>query len=252
MSNRKSAFQSDTPNPAQYFLSWSNTLKCFKYFDKEKKESVPVPLPLKFLSLEIMHTVKGFHKDHESGIYANEVKHIGEEPVSVKCFDHGEIASGLWKDIKPLVENVGGKYHQSLYIMTESGRLLNISLKGAGVSSWFEFTKKTKARLSDEWVIVEEYGEGKTGSVEYTYPKFRFDGNISVEQEKTADACFDELEEYLKKYKSTSEEEKEPRSESAQDNTPDEMDILVNGEKEVNTNEVWDGETSDPLDEPPF
>ena len=47
-----------------------------------------------------MHTVRGWSNSSESGIYSNEVQYIGQEELNVRSFKGGEIACGLWKDIK--------------------------------------------------------------------------------------------------------------------------------------------------------
>lgn len=233
MSNRRSVFQNENPNPATLFLQWKSEQKKFAYYDKEKEANQFVDIPFSFLVLDILQTVKGYHKALDCGIYSNEIKNISEDSLNVKAFSNNtEIAKGLWSDIKADVDVVGGKYCQSIYAMTKGGKLINIALQGASLGEWFEFTKKSKSRLSDEWVTVGGYGEGKNGSVTYSFPTFEFSGSLDEDSSKVADGCFDVFEAYIKKYLKADEKSNEPSN-----HTDDEMEILANGEKEVNEDE---------------
>lgn len=206
MSNRKNAFNSESSNPAKVFLEWKSNDKCFAYYDKDKKENVKIPLPFTFVVLEEMHTVKGWNDASGSGIFSNEVKFISKEELTVKAFKGGEIAKGLYSEIKPKINNAGGVYHKSLYVMSTDGELMNVSFKGAAVKEWGEFTQKTRTRLTDEWVTVAEAKEGKKGSVTFNTPVFKFDGSLDDAHGQLADSNFDILEAYLKSYKAKVEQ----------------------------------------------
>jgi len=199
-SNRKQAFQSPSSNPATKFIDWKSNDKSFSYYDKEKRENVLIPLPFTFLVLEEMHTVKGWHDASQSGIFSNEVKFISNEIITVKPFKGNEIASGLYKDIKPKIVAAGGHYVKSVYVMLEDGAIANLQLKGSAVQSWSEFTQKTRSRLTDEWITVQTAKEDKKGSVKFSVPEFAFNKSLSDSQGEQADAAFDILEAYLKTY----------------------------------------------------
>jgi hypothetical protein len=201
MSNRRNAFTNENPNPAELFIQWKSDHQKFAFWDKEKEANIFIELPFKFLTLDVLQTVKGYNPKRKSGIYANEVKRISTEQLTVRYFDEKElIAQGLWNDIKETVDMHKGHYALSIYIMLENGTMANLSLKGAGVGQWFEFTKKTKSRLYDEWITVNGFKEGKQGSVEFTYPIFEFDGSLADNDAQNADIVFDTLEMYLKSY----------------------------------------------------
>lgn len=159
-------------NPATKFLSWSSNDKCFKYYDKEKKEDVLVPLPLKFVILEHYHTVKGWNDASESGIYSNEVLFTGTEELEVKAFKGGLLAKGLYKEIKHTVAEKGGHYCRSIYVVLETGELANISLKGSAVREYSEFDKLHSNKWQNNWFAVTDAKEAKKGSVKYTVPVF--------------------------------------------------------------------------------
>ncbi len=219
MSNRKQAFETSQPNPATMFIEWKSDDRKFSYFNKdigEKGEKVAIDLPFKFLVLEQMHTVKGWNDASESGIYSNEVKYIGKEPVNVRSFKGGDIANGLYKDIKQTISEAGGVYHKSIYIMLEGGILANVALKGSSVREWSEFTQKTVKRLYDEWVTVGSAREEKKGSINYSVPVFEFDGSLCDEDAQLANDTFDVLEAYLIQYKKNG-----IQSDTVEDATPD-------------------------------
>lgn len=206
MSNRKKAFANENPNPAQIFIEWKSDHQKFCYWDKEKEANIFIELPFKFLTLEVLQTVKGYNPKRKSGIYSNEVKRISEEKLTVRYFNEKElIAEGYWNDIKEDVDMHKGHYALSIYIMLEDGRMANLSLKGAGVGQWFEFTKKTRSRLSDEWIVINSYKEGKQGAVEYTYPVFEYKVSLNDKDSLMADEVFNTLELYLQSYLSAKE-----------------------------------------------
>ena len=199
-SNRRNAFSTPQSNPATKFLSWKSNDKQFSYYDKETKENVLVPLPLKFLVLDEMHSISGWNDATQSGIYSNEVKFISKETMTVKPFKGNEIAKGLYKDIKEKVKSAGGHYVKSIYIMLEDGTLANLQLKGSAVQKWGEFTAKGKQRLVDEWVVVDKAVDGKKGAVKFTTPDFRFLQSITDAESELADECFNTLEAYMNTY----------------------------------------------------
>ena len=211
MSNRTKVNASTSNNPVTKFLEWKSNDRCFSYYDKLESKNVQVELPFKFLFLDQLHTVKGWNDASASGIYSNEVKFIGKEPLTVKAFKGGEIAKGFYSEIKDKVKNAGGHYVKSVYIMLENGELANIQLKGSAVQQWGEFSKEPK-RLSSEWISVKKVIEGKKGAVKYTTPDFEFDGELTDTQ--TADDCFDILEAYLKSYLTKVEVVAEPEAET--------------------------------------
>jgi hypothetical protein len=199
-SNRRGAFSQPQSNPATKFFDWKSNDKCFEYYDKEAQAKVQIPLPFKFLVLDELHAIKGWNDATSSGIFSNEVKFISKEVMTVKPFKGNEIAKGLYKDIKEKIVAAGGHYVKSIYIMLEDGTLANIQLKGAAVQKWGEFTAKTRQRLPDEWVIVENVVDGKKGAVKFYTPDFKFERSLSESESEQADECFNTLESYLKTY----------------------------------------------------
>lgn len=221
--SRASEFKNENPNPAQRFLEWKSENKCFQFYDKEAQQRVDVKLPFKFLTLKEMHTVKGWSDSSESAIFANEVKFIGTEPLNVRSFKGGEIAKGLYKDIKSRVKDFGGHYVKSIYIMTEDGEIWNISLKGSAVQSWGDFTQKSRSRLSDEWVVVEDAEERKKGSIKYTVPVFKYQTSLSKDEGTKADQVYATLKMYMDTYQAANVQVEEMESGQTRELPPEEV-----------------------------
>ena len=195
--SRKSEFTSSYEKPATMYLEWSSNEKCFKYWNNQDKENVLVQLPFTFLVLKEMHTVKGWHDKSQSGIYANEVKNISSETIEVKSFKGGLLAKGIYKEIKEIINNVGGNYVKSIYAMTTTGEVINIALKGAAVQEWGEAFNKGRSRMADEWITVAAADDRKKGSVKYSVPLFAFNKSLNDVENKLADVAYEKLESAL-------------------------------------------------------
>lgn len=221
--SRKDEFKNENPNPAKRFLDWKSDNKCFSYYDKEKEERIEVPLPFKFLVLKEMQTVKGWNDASESAIYSNEVKYLSTEELNVRSFKGGEIAKGLYKDIRSKVIDAGGHYVKSIYIMTEDNEIWNLQLKGSAVSEWGEFTKKSKSRLFDEWVEVTEAEERKKGSIKYSVPVFMYNTSLTEAEGNKADEVYKILEVYMNAYL-------DAKTIDQDDKTIEEAEALINQE----------------------
>lgn len=190
---RKSEVQKTNSNPAEIFLEWSSANQCFTYWDKQESERKNVKLPFTFLFLAERTTVRGYDANAEAGIYSNEVQYLSEE-LEVKNFKSKVIAKGLWKEISAEVDKAGGRFAKSIYAMTKKGNLININLSGGAVGEWFEFTKKSKSRLTDEWVTVESAEERKKGATKYFVPVFKYNVSLTDAEAKQADECYDIFE----------------------------------------------------------
>ena len=187
-------------NPTSKYLEWKSNDKSFSYYDKAAGKNVKVELPLKFLFLQNYHTVKGWNDSSESGIYSNEVFFIGSEPMTVRSFKGGVIAEGLYKDIKPVIINAGGKYNRSIYVMLEDGTVANISLKGSAVRQWSDFMESNKGSVENQFIEVLTSNDEKKGSIKYSTPNFTMGSALTKTQSLKADNVTDELKVYLDGY----------------------------------------------------
>jgi hypothetical protein len=150
-----------------------------------------------------MSTIKGWHDASGSGIYSNEVKNTKAEPLSVRAFKGGEIASGLYQDIKGKVNSAGGDYYVSLYAEL-GGEVVNFSFKGAALMKWSEFSKENRKQFLGNYVNVLSASDEKKGSVKYSVPVFTIGNNIDASVSELSDKNYDNLVDYFKSRKANS------------------------------------------------
>jgi hypothetical protein len=187
-------------NPAKKFLEWKSEKECFSYYDREKSENIDVNLPIKFLFIEHYHTVKGWHDASESKIYSNEVYSIGSKELTVKSYKGGELAKGLYKNIKDKIKSFGGRYYRSIYVMLDDGELINIQLKGAAVKDYSDFYQEKNHLLDNQWIVIKDVKKEKKGRIEYTVPVFSLGDTITRAEDKKAMEVSRLMQNYVDSY----------------------------------------------------
>lgn len=174
-------------NPATRWFTWAGggDQGYVEWYDKDAKQNVKMESPFTFLLLDELSTVKGWHEGSESAIYANEVRDLRQETLLVRSFKGGELASGLYTDIKDKVSARGGHYHGSVYIAYKDGdelKIGNLGLKGAALSAWMDFKKSAPSKKNAEGkslkayfidaVVVNGFADGKKGGTKFRTPTF--------------------------------------------------------------------------------
>lgn len=174
-------------NPSTRWFEWAggDDGGFVRWYNKDTKQDVKIEGAFTFLLLDELSTVKGWHEPSESSIYANEVRDLRQEALVVRSFKGGELASGLYTDIKDRIVAKGGHYHASIYVAYKDGnelRLGNLGLKGAALSAWMEFKKASPAKKDAngksvraffvDAVKITGYEDAKKGATNYRIPKF--------------------------------------------------------------------------------
>jgi hypothetical protein len=110
-------------NPASRWFEFASGVDggFVRYYDKEAEKQVALGDAntggtFTLILLDELATVKGWHDASESGIFANEVRDTRQDILVVKSFKGGELASGLYADIKDRIVAVGGHFVSSCYI----------------------------------------------------------------------------------------------------------------------------------------
>ena len=178
-----------------------------RYYDKEAGKQVEVGEKFAFLLLDELASVKGWHDASDSGIYSNEVRDTRQDVLVVKSFKGGELASGLYAQIRDRVGNLGGHFHGSCYIAYKDGdqyKLGNIGFKGAALMTWMAFKKQAgrkdgRPAYYVDAVRINGYEEGTKGRVTYRVPKFSL-APASEEANAQAVALDKELQSFLSEY----------------------------------------------------
>jgi hypothetical protein len=190
-------------NPSELYLEYNSDEKCFVYYNKETKENVKVGFPFKFVFLDERQTVGGWSKAEECSLYANEVKYLGKEELTVKYSKGKALAvKGLYKDIKEKLTAIGGKYYRSIYLVFE-GKIVNLKLKGSATAAWGDFASKNKNKFLTNYIIIEDVVAKKSGGIKYTVPIFEI--GEEIENGEVIDTIAEPLYEYLDQKKSNYE-----------------------------------------------
>lgn len=238
--------QSNLVNPAKKFLQWRGEIKfteingkiektdrhCFSYYDATKKEEpckgqMELNLPVTFLVLDILHTIKGYNESAKAGFYSNEIR--GDmwktHPFKVRC-GKDDFTEGLYAEIKDEVKGAGGKYCQSVYaLMKEEGVWVinNFQFTGTARDSWMEFCKKNDIEKCA--VTVKTWTVGEKGNNKFNVPVFEA---VPVSKDTDDIAIAEDREilqpyfkSYFEKQGTPQKEEKPEYASSAEDITPD-------------------------------
>lgn len=184
-------------------MEWDGESGSLRYYDKAKKENIPVGNKFTFILLDQLGCIRGWHDATESGIYSNEVKDTRRDPFIVKAFKGQQpLAQGIYSDIRDRVANVGGKFHANLYIAFRNGDDLQIGsiiLKGAALREWMEFAKASRADLYSKAIAINGCKEGKKGKITFQTPVFSTK-DITSETNEEATKLDMILQSYLKAY----------------------------------------------------
>lgn len=200
----------NNPNPAVKFFEWNGENGVVRYYDKEKKSNVDMPLPFGFLLLDELASVRGWHDASNSGIYSNEVRDTRTDLMVVKAFKGGTLAEGLYRDIKDRVNAVGGQFNANCYIaFKQHGELAigSIKFKGAALGAWMEFRKDHRSDLYQKAISVTSFTEGKKGRIVFRTPTFKLT-ETSAETDAAAVKLDKALQAWLDGYLSRRTEDK--------------------------------------------
>lgn len=192
----------NAPNPAVRWFEWNGEHGKVRYYDKDAKANVDVPLPFTFLLLDELASVRGWDDASASGIYSNEVRDTTKDVLVVKTFKGGTIAEGYYKAIKDRVNTRGASYVANCYIATKVDdvlRLCSLRLKGSALGSWMEFRKAHRSGLFESAVRITGFTEGKKGRIVFRMPTFELK-SVSPETNAAALALDKELQTFLTAY----------------------------------------------------
>jgi hypothetical protein len=192
----------NAPNPAVRWFEWNGEAGVVRYYDKENKKSVDVPLPFTFLLLDELASVRGWHDASGSGIYSNEVRDTTKDTLVVKSFKGGTLAEGYYKAFKDRINNEGGQFVANCYVAVklETGlALCSLRFKGAALGTWMDFRKANRGALYKKAVRITGFTEGKKGRITYRVPTFELK-DTSKDTNDQAVALDESLQAYLDGY----------------------------------------------------
>ena len=226
--SRSNPNDNGTPNPSVRWFEWNGENGTVRYYDKEAKRNVEVGSKFRFMLLDQLASVRGWHDASDSGIYSNEVKDTAKQPLVVKSFKGGTLVEGVYKQIKDRVNALGGQFVTNCYIaFKHDGDTLAIGslrFKGAALNAWIEFCKANRPALYSKAIEIDGYTEGKKGRIVFRVPVLKI-VEVSAESNNQAVGLDAELQGFLKDYfKRTTRDQAERTPEHEpmeEDNTPE-------------------------------
>lgn len=193
---------STSSNPSQRFLEWGGEEGILSYWDKDVKESITVKPPFTVMVLDELSTITGYDGKNKCGVYSNEIKDTKTEVLTVKSFKGGEIAKGLYADIKDKIKAMGYKYSKSIYIAYKDGKDLkigNMKFSGAALNAWIDFSGNHKDAIRSKAIKLTGSEQHTTGKVNYFTPVFAIQ-DITPETDSQAIELDKQLQAYFKEY----------------------------------------------------
>jgi hypothetical protein len=192
----------NAPNPAVRWFEWNGEHGKVRYYDKDAKKNIDVPLPFSFLLLDELASVRGWHDASESGIYSNEVRDTRTDILVVKSFKGGTLVEGVYKDIKDRANAVGGHFNANCYIAFKASTGLAIGclrFKASALGAWMEFRKAHRSELYEKAVNITGFSEGKKGRIVFRVPTFELK-DVSGETNAIALDLDKQFQDWLKGY----------------------------------------------------
>lgn len=193
----------NAPHPCSKWFEVDGSEGGVSYWDKDSQKRVEMPKDFTFIVLDKLGVVKGYHDRSKSGITSNEVRDSTKEPFVVRAFSGGEIARGLWREIKNTVDAAGGGFAASIYLAYRNGdgklAIGNIYFKGSTLNAWVEFEKKNREAIFTKAVQIVGYEAHKKGKIEYVIPKFAI-RDITPESDGQAKELDKVLQAHLTEY----------------------------------------------------
>lgn len=186
-------------NPCSKFIEFKADSGVFRFWNKEKKENVEIKLPIKFIVLDELNTIKGFNDKTQSGIYSNEVHSLNHQTLNVRTFKGGASLKGKYAEIKGEIKDMGGKFCKSVYAALINGdelELVNFQLTGAAFSSWMD----KEVDVSTQAIVVTGTEDRKKGKVEYKIPVWNGEALTADELEEAIEMD-KKLQDFLKSKK---------------------------------------------------
>jgi hypothetical protein len=198
-------------HPCKRWFEWDGKNGTVGYYDKEAKAWVPVKLPFTFILLDNLKVIGGFNKPQNCGIYSNEIRNTKNEVFDVQYQGkRGQLANGLWNDIKDKVTARGGKFGNMLYIAkntTDGMAICSFKAIGCAMGAWIEFASKHegtrdkdgRSPLETHGIRITGFVDGTTGDTKFRSPVFEL-VTIKPESDSEAMKLDKALQAYLNDY----------------------------------------------------
>lgn len=185
-------------NPAVKFINWTGDGN-FRFYEPATKNEGVFDLPFTFLVLDQLNTIAGFSDDDNSGFWANEVRDIRSDMLTVRT-KNGVRKTALYADLTDVMA-AGAKFAKSIYIAyyddDKNLTIGNLKATGSFLGEWFDFGKANE--LYEIAVEVAGAEPAKKGKTEYFTPVLKA-RSISTETDDLAGDLQKQVQKYLNDY----------------------------------------------------
>lgn len=150
--------------PCKIFLNWNSITKSFWYYDKVTQKEIEITNPVKFYPFAMYHTIRGFSKEHQRSIWANEVKSLKDilniqTGVKDNNDNYIDIYNGTYnKETKLEIEALGAHYILSVYAITANGAYVNFQLRKEQVATFIGLNRSKGVQMN-QWVSIYKASE---------------------------------------------------------------------------------------------
>lgn len=201
--SRSNPHENGAPNPSTRWFEWNGEKGNVRYYDKEAKKNIELGLPFRFILLDQLGRVGGWHKTSKCRIFSNEVRDSRQEVLIVKTKKDGIVAEGIYKQIKGHLASFDGKFIASLYIAfkNDTGALAigSLQVKSSALKAWSDFVRDNRADIDAKAVEIVNFTESTNGRITFRAPVFAIK-ELSPESNARAIELDKHLQQWLKGY----------------------------------------------------
>lgn len=198
----------NAPNPATRWFEWNGADGRIRYYNKDEQKEIEIPVvpphkAFKFLVLDELACISGFHKPSKSRIFSNDVRDTRQSVFVVKSKKEGILVEGAYREIKDRVVRLGGGFTTHLYIAfkADDGMLAigSLHLRGAALGQWMDFRKANRSTLYKKAVSIAGFKEDTSGRITFRMPVFSI-SDTSPDTDKQAVALDQQLQAWIEAY----------------------------------------------------
>ena len=155
-------------NPSVFRAEWSSKLNNFYYYDKElvvegsteTGGNVIIPMPVRFVVLDKMVSVRGYNEEQKGSFYSNMIGPFDtkKKNLIVKCKGK-TVIEGLYADIKETKALKGAKFCTEIFVMFYNEKkepiIVTFSLYGTAQSSFRDFEQGCKEEKNKSGLLIK-------------------------------------------------------------------------------------------------
>lgn len=186
-------------SPVSKYLKFSGKSGTFSFWNGERMVDYDAKQAFfTFSLLETKSKIVGWDESSESSIYSNEVGRLDLEEFTVKASKgSGNIAKGLYSDIKEELSSAKAKFATVIYAGTTDGEILHVTLTASALGAWMDFKNSNKSEIWTHYIVYMGSEERKKGAVTFKVPVFAIGEKIDSEGDIIANELSRKVDAYF-------------------------------------------------------